>query len=187
MLFPFGTTQLLLVKNEEVFWKMETLFSWEEIVEIQPLENYGAETMVISGQFVLSSEKRSSGDLVCDTTNVQRNTMELHVAKGDELINLEKSTTKAQTTFRVTWKFTKNSTNRRKKNVNDIEPVPLPANVNVQDPEPLPAKPSVNEHKRARDDNNEPEETLVDGETIAEDEEDNSTDEVIQMMMRITL
>nr|GFA42245.1 hypothetical protein [Tanacetum cinerariifolium] len=37
-------------------------------------------------------------------------------------------------------KFTKNSTNRRKKNVNDIEPVPLPANVNVQDPEPLPAK-----------------------------------------------
>ncbi|GJS59843.1 RNA-directed DNA polymerase, eukaryota [Tanacetum coccineum] len=36
-------------------------------------------------------------------------------------------------------KFTKNSTNKRKTNVNDIEPVPLLANVNVQDPEPLPA------------------------------------------------
>ncbi|GJV81851.1 zinc finger, SWIM-type containing protein, partial [Tanacetum coccineum] len=38
-------------------------------------------------------------------------------------------------------------------------------------------QPSVNEHERARDDNNEPEETLVEGETIVEDEEDNSTEE----------
>nr|GEW40924.1 hypothetical protein [Tanacetum cinerariifolium] len=38
-------------------------------------------------------------------------------------------------------------------------------------------QPSVNEHKKARDDNNEPEETLVEGETVVEDEEDSSTEE----------
>ncbi|GKE33689.1 hypothetical protein Tco_1453011, partial [Tanacetum coccineum] len=88
-------------------------------------------------------------------------------------------------------KFTKNSANRRKTNVNYIEPVPLLANVNVQDPEPLLAKantnenktmesivqPSVNEHERAKDDNNEPEETLVEGEIVAKDEEDSITEE----------
>ncbi|GJZ51393.1 ribonuclease H-like domain-containing protein [Tanacetum coccineum] len=107
-------------------------------------------------------------------------------------------------------KFTKSSVNRIKTNVNDIEPVPLHANVNVQDPEPLPAnantnvnktieyivqelmsmnyefdqfenninaQPSVNEQERARDDINEPEETLVEGETVAEDEEDSSIEE----------
>ncbi|GKB58759.1 zinc finger, SWIM-type containing protein [Tanacetum coccineum] len=87
-------------------------------------------------------------------------------------------------------KFTKSSANRRKTNVNDIEHVPLLANVNVQDHEPLPAnantnenetilndQPSVNEQERARDDNNEPEETLVEGEKVDEDEEDNSTEE----------
>ncbi|GJU41472.1 hypothetical protein Tco_1194429 [Tanacetum coccineum] len=84
-------------------------------------------------------------------------------------------------------KFTKNSANKRKTNVNDIEPVPLHANVNIQDLEPLHAKANtnenktmesiinVNEHERARDDNNVPEETLVEGETVAEDEEDSST------------
>nr|GEZ72871.1 hypothetical protein [Tanacetum cinerariifolium] len=109
-------------------------------------------------------------------------------------------------------KFTNNSANRRKKNVNDIKPVPLPENVNVQDLEPLPAntdknetvesivqelmsmnyefdpfednitaslndQPTVNEQERARDDNNEPKETLVEGKTVAEDEEDSSTEE----------
>ncbi|GJV81852.1 hypothetical protein Tco_1517722 [Tanacetum coccineum] len=44
-------------------------------------------------------------------------------------------------------KFTKNSANRRKTNVNDIEPVPFPANLNVQDPEPLPAKANTNENE----------------------------------------
>nr|GFC32691.1 hypothetical protein [Tanacetum cinerariifolium] len=39
-------------------------------------------------------------------------------------------------------------------------------------------QPCVNEHERARDDNNEPEETLVKGETVAEDEEDSSIEEV---------
>nr|GEY59443.1 cytochrome P450 CYP82D47-like [Tanacetum cinerariifolium] len=38
-------------------------------------------------------------------------------------------------------------------------------------------QPSVNEHERARDDNNEPEETLVKGETLVEDEEYSSTEE----------
>ncbi|GKD47612.1 zinc finger, SWIM-type containing protein [Tanacetum coccineum] len=38
-------------------------------------------------------------------------------------------------------------------------------------------QPSVNEHERARDNNNEPEETLVEGETVAEDKEDSSTKE----------
>ncbi|GKE35935.1 zinc finger, SWIM-type containing protein, partial [Tanacetum coccineum] len=41
-------------------------------------------------------------------------------------------------------KFTKSSANRIKTNVNDIEPVPLHANVNVQDPEPLPANANTN-------------------------------------------
>ncbi|GJX80973.1 hypothetical protein Tco_0329122 [Tanacetum coccineum] len=76
-------------------------------------------------------------------------------------------------------------------NVNDIEPCALPANVQiVSDPEHLPAKcqlPFANkgivesicdyEQERARDDINEPQETLVKGETIAEDKEDSSTKE----------
>ncbi|GKF59822.1 hypothetical protein Tco_0176608, partial [Tanacetum coccineum] len=44
-------------------------------------------------------------------------------------------------------RFTKNSANKRKTNVNDIEPVPLHANVNIQDLEPLPAKANNIENK----------------------------------------
>ncbi|GJV82967.1 hypothetical protein Tco_1522865 [Tanacetum coccineum] len=63
-------------------------------------------------------------------------------------------------------KFTKSSANRRKTNVNDIEPVPLLANVNVQDPEPLPANANTNEN-----------ETILNDQPIDEDEEDSSTKE----------
>nr|GEU45524.1 reverse transcriptase domain-containing protein [Tanacetum cinerariifolium] len=83
-------TRQAVIGNVEVFWKMETLFSWEEIIEIQPLEIH-----TVIGEEV-------QGDLVRYTDDVQRNTMDLHVARGEELINLEQSAMKAQTTFRVT-------------------------------------------------------------------------------------
>ncbi|GJY43027.1 mutator type transposase [Tanacetum coccineum] len=97
-------------------------------------------------------------------------------------------------------KFTKNSANRLKSAVNDIEPMPLHTNVDTNetvdcimqelmsmnyefDPfvdnmtASLNAQPSVNEQERTRVVNNEPEETLVGGETIFEDEEESGTEE----------
>ncbi|GJQ98807.1 hypothetical protein Tco_0521792 [Tanacetum coccineum] len=97
-------------------------------------------------------------------------------------------------------KFTKNSANRLKSDVNDIEPMPLHTNVDTNetvdcimqelmsmnyDFDPfednmtasLNAQPSVNEQERTRVVNNEPEETLVEGETVVEDEEDSGTEE----------
>ncbi|GJT19244.1 hypothetical protein Tco_0877950 [Tanacetum coccineum] len=97
-------------------------------------------------------------------------------------------------------KFTKNSANRLKSVVNDIEPMPLHTNVDTNetvdcimqelmsmnyDFDPfednmtasLNAQPSVNEQERTRVVNNEPEETLVEGEIVVEDEEDSGTEE----------
>ncbi|GJX98969.1 mutator type transposase [Tanacetum coccineum] len=97
-------------------------------------------------------------------------------------------------------KFTKNSANRLKSAVNDIEPMPLHTNVDTNeivdcimqelmsinyefDPfednmtASLNAQPSVNEQERSRVVNNEPEETLVEGETVVEGEEDSGTEE----------
>ncbi|GKA41436.1 reverse transcriptase domain-containing protein [Tanacetum coccineum] len=96
--------------------------------------------------------------------------------------------------------FTKNSANRLKSAVNDIEPMPLHTNVDTNetvdcimqelmsmnyDFDPfednmtasLNAQPSVNEQERTRVVNNEPEETLVEGEIVVEDEEDSGTEE----------
>ncbi|GKA78772.1 hypothetical protein Tco_0785309 [Tanacetum coccineum] len=63
---------------------------------------------------------------------------------------------------------------------NDLDVLGL-AKVDVHEFDPfedtINAQPSVNEQERARDDINEPQETLVKGETIAEDKEDSSTKE----------
>lgn len=74
-----------------------------------PLKDYGGETMVISspvrpviasGEEHTTLEKSSSGNLVPDTADVQRSTVELYAANGEELIKLEQAATKAQAAFR---------------------------------------------------------------------------------------
>ncbi|GJV86322.1 zinc finger, SWIM-type containing protein [Tanacetum coccineum] len=97
-------------------------------------------------------------------------------------------------------KFSKNSANRLKSVVNDIEPMPLHINVDTNKTvdcimqelmsmnyefdlfednmtASLNAQPSVNEQERTKVVNNKPEETLVEGETVVEDEEDSGTEE----------